>query len=181
MKGTLLLLGLIVASTYAQAAPFDTCPSKAYLFQSTPVQIYDVNLVTGSTTLLEDDTGLASGINSVGFDFTDRYIYGYDTTNKKIVRLGKDFQAETLSVSGLPTDHTFYVGDVYKEFVEHSSGGYVARYPSKAASVPLDKGTANINFNVSDSQGRLVVEIWFYDGSAPIQKIITSDYSSCVM
>ncbi|UTZ29231.1 LruC domain-containing protein [Vibrio campbellii] len=113
MKGTLLLLGLIVASTYAQAAPFDTCPSKAYLFQSTPVQIYGVNLVTGSTTLLEDDTGLASGINGVGFDFTDRYIYGYDTTNKKIVRLGKDFQAETLSVSGLPTDHTFYVGDVY--------------------------------------------------------------------
>lgn len=142
MKGTLLLLGLIVASTYAQAAPFDTCPSKAYLFQSTPVQIYDVNLVTGSTTLLEDDTGL---------------------------------------VSGLPTDHTFYVGDVYKEFVEHSSGGYVARYPSKTTSVPLDKGTANINFNVSDSQGRLVVEIWFYDGSAPIQRVITSGDSSWVM
>ncbi|NOI10948.1 LruC domain-containing protein [Vibrio alginolyticus] len=113
MKRTSLLLGSLIASAYAQAAPFDTCPSKAYLFQSTPVQIYGVNLVTGSTTLLEDDTGLASGINGVGFNFTDRYIYGYDTTNKKIVRLGQDFQAETLDVSGLPTDHTFYVGDVY--------------------------------------------------------------------
>lgn len=49
------------------------------------------------------------------------------------------------------------------------------------ASVPLDKGTANINFNVSDSQGRLVVEIWFYDGSAPIQRVITSGDSSWVM
>lgn len=113
MKRTSLLLGSLIASAYAQAAPFDTCPSKAYLFQSTPVQIYGVNLVTGSTTLLEDDTGLALGINGVGFNFTDRYIYGYDTTNKKIVRLGQDFQAETLNVSGLPTDHTFYVGDVY--------------------------------------------------------------------
>ncbi|TMX42879.1 LruC domain-containing protein [Vibrio rotiferianus] len=113
MKKMSLLLGPLLASAYAQAAPFDTCPSKAYLFQSAPVQIYGVNLVTGSTTLLEDDTGLASGINGVGFDFTDRYIYGYDTTNKKIVRLGKDFQAETLNVSGLPTDHTFFVGDVY--------------------------------------------------------------------
>ncbi len=72
MKGTLLLLGFMVASTHAQAAPFDTCPSKAYLFQSTPVQIYGVNLVTGSTTLLENNTGLASGINGVGFNFTDR-------------------------------------------------------------------------------------------------------------
>ncbi|UTZ38491.1 hypothetical protein HB763_17775 [Vibrio campbellii] len=70
---------------------------------------------------------------------------------------------------------------VYKECVEHSSGGYVAKYPSKVASVPLDKGTANINFNVSDSQGRLVVEIWFYDGSAPIQRVITSGDSSWVM
>ncbi len=56
--------------------------------------------------LLADDVGLASGINAVGFDFTDRYIYGYDTTNLKIVRLGKDFQAETLNVAGLPS-HTF--------------------------------------------------------------------------
>ena len=63
---------------------------------------------------------------------------------------------------------------VYKEFVEHSSGNYDARYPSKVASVPLNNGTANVDFNVSDSQGSLLVEIWFYDGSDPIQKVITS-------
>ncbi|KGR36827.1 lipoprotein [Vibrio campbellii] len=70
---------------------------------------------------------------------------------------------------------------VYKEFVENSSGSYDARYPSKVASVPLDKGTANIDFNVSDSQGSLLVEIWFYDGSDPIQKVITSGDNSWVM
>lgn len=112
MKRTSLLLGSLFASAYVSAAPFDTCPSKAYLFQSTPVQVYGVNLVTGSTKLLTDDVGLASGINGVGFNFTDRYIYGYDTTNLKIVRLGQDFQAETLNVQGLPS-HTFFVGDVY--------------------------------------------------------------------
>ncbi|MEZ9417883.1 LruC domain-containing protein, partial [Vibrio sp. 10N.286.49.E1] len=41
-------------------------------------------------------------------------IYGYDTTNKRLVRLGQDFQAEVINTSGLPTDHTFYVGDVYE-------------------------------------------------------------------
>ncbi|WP_261887103.1 LruC domain-containing protein [Vibrio pomeroyi] len=112
MRITTLSL-LLSAPLVANAAPFDTCPSKAYLFQSTPVQVWGVNLVTGSTTLLEDDTGMNANINGVGFDFEDRYIYGYDTTNKRLVRLGQDFQAEVINTSGLPTDHTFYVGDVY--------------------------------------------------------------------
>ncbi|TWD42582.1 LruC domain-containing protein [Vibrio crassostreae] len=112
MRITTLSL-LLSAPLVANAAPFDTCPSKAYLFQSTPVQVWGVNLVTGSTTLLEDDTGMNANINGVGFDFQDRYIYGYDTSNKRLVRLGQDFQAEVINTSGLPTDHTFYVGDVY--------------------------------------------------------------------
>lgn len=107
-------LAATLLATSVQAAPFDTCPSKAYLFQSTPVQVYGVNLVTGQTSLLQGDTGLNANINGVGFDFDGRYIYGYDTTNKRLVRLGGDFQAEILNTSGLPTDHTFYVGDVYE-------------------------------------------------------------------
>lgn len=109
--------GILLTLTYAanvHAGPFDSCPSKAYLFQSTPVQVYGVNLVTGSTTLLQGDTGMDVGINAVGFDFDNRYILGYDTTNKRIVRLGEDFQAEAINTSGLPTDHTFFVGDVYE-------------------------------------------------------------------
>ncbi|MGF1754694.1 LruC domain-containing protein [Vibrio makurazakiensis] len=104
---------LFLASLKVWAAPFDTCPSKAYLFQSTPVEVWGVNLVTGSTALLEDDTGMDVGINAVGFDFEDRYIYGYNTSDKQIVRLGKDFQAEVVNTIDLPTDHTFFVGDVY--------------------------------------------------------------------
>ncbi|WP_045407787.1 LruC domain-containing protein [Vibrio jasicida] len=114
MKRTSLLLGSLLVSAYVNAAPFDTCPSKAYLFQSTPTQVYGINLVTGSTTLLQGDTGISSNINAVGFDFTDRYIYGYDTTENRVVRLGQDFQAEILNVSGLlGTGNHFFVGDVY--------------------------------------------------------------------
>ncbi|MFA0718509.1 hypothetical protein AB4622_21150, partial [Vibrio splendidus] len=65
MRITTLSL-LLSAPLAANAAPFDTCPSKAYLFQSTPVQVWGVNLVTGSTTLLEDDTGMNANINGVG-------------------------------------------------------------------------------------------------------------------
>ncbi len=115
MTRQLIFLFLMLASATAKAMPFDTCPSKAYLFQSKPVQVYGVNLVTGQTTLLQSDTGINSNINGVGFDFDSRYIYGYDTTLKQIVRLGKDFQAETINTTGLPTGHTFYVGDVFEK------------------------------------------------------------------
>ncbi|ENM5771518.1 LruC domain-containing protein, partial [Vibrio mimicus] len=104
---------LTLVSVRTTAAPFETCPSKAYLFQASPVQVYGVNLVTGQTALLQSNTGLNGNINAVGFDFQDRYIYGYDTNNKRLVRLGSDFQVETLNTLGLPQDYTFFVGDVY--------------------------------------------------------------------
>ncbi|KKD60126.1 hypothetical protein RN22_12440 [Grimontia sp. AD028] len=113
MSRRAISLALALMSPVAYATPFDTCPSKAYLFQANPVQVYGVNLVTGDTSLLQSDTGLNANINGVGFNFEDRYIYGYDTSNKQIVRLGQDFQAEVLNVSDVPTDHTFFVGDVY--------------------------------------------------------------------
>lgn len=112
----LLLIFIILLPVRSLANPFDTCPSKAYLFQSSPVQVYGANLVTGNTTLLQSDTGLDANINGVGFDFESRYIFGYDTTNRSIVRLGKDFQAKTLNTTGLPTEHTFYVGDVFDQY-----------------------------------------------------------------
>ena len=70
---------------------------------------------------------------------------------------------------------------VYKDFKESGSGKYDAKYPSKVVSVPLNNGTANFDFNVSDSQGNLLVEIWFYDGSDPIQKVISSGDSNWIL
>ncbi|CAH0529976.1 LruC domain-containing protein [Vibrio hippocampi] len=104
---------LLFHSHLSQADPFDTCPEKAYLFQSNPVQVYGVNLATGTTNLLQGDTGLDANINGVGFDFDNRYLYGYDTSNRQLVRLNKEFKAQTLNTTGLPTGHTFYVGDVH--------------------------------------------------------------------
>lgn len=117
MKMTTLfgIAGLaFTSSTFAQ--PFATCPSKAFLFQSQPVQVYGVNLVTGNTTLLQANTGTSSNINAVGFDFDSRYIFGYDTTQKQIVRLGQDFISSPVATSGLPTAYTFYVGDVHNKY-----------------------------------------------------------------
>lgn len=113
MKSIFSAMVFFSSTVFAEA--FDTCPSEAYLFQSSPVQVYGVNLSTGNTTLLQSDTGLNGNINATGFDFASRYIFGYDTTNYAIVRLGKDFKAETINTVGLPQDYTFYVGDVFEQ------------------------------------------------------------------
>ncbi len=99
-------------SSQVNADPFDSCPSQAYLFQGDPTQVYGVNLATGAYSLLEDDTGLSANINAIGYNVTDNYIYGFDIKNLNIVRLGKDFQAQTLNVSNKPNLH-FAIGDVY--------------------------------------------------------------------
>ena len=147
---------LIFLVPFTFALPFDICPSQAYLFQSKPVKVYGVNLVTGLTVELEDDTGIGNAnINGVGFDFSDRYIYGYDTTNKRLVRLGKDFQAQTLKTKGLPKDHTFYVGDVYEHtyYLYRSGKGLF-----KVDLSPLDSNS-NAQLNVEKITSRANVQL----------------------
>ncbi len=112
-KITLAIGGLALISTHVYSAPFTNCPSKAYLFQGTPASIYGVNLVSGSSELLTNDVGTTSNVNGVGFNFTDRYIYGYATSDLQVVRMGADYQVEPLNVNGLPNGVNFYVGDVY--------------------------------------------------------------------
>ena len=108
------LLIFIFLSAGARAAPFSHCPSKAFLFQGKPVASYGVNLVTGSYGLIEDDPGINANVNGLGFNETDRYLYGFNTTHFQLVRLGSDFQIEPLNLSGLPEQTTFFVGDVAK-------------------------------------------------------------------
>ena len=70
---------------------------------------------------------------------------------------------------------------LYKQFEEDSSGNYKASYSSKVASIPLQDGKAVFEFNVSDSQGDLLAEIWFYDGTEPIKQVITAKDSNLTL
>jgi LruC domain-containing protein len=106
------ILCLLLFSGASKAEAFSTCPSKAFLFQGNPVASYGINLVTGNYDLIEDDPGINANINGLGFDEQDRYLYGFDTSNLQMVRMGSDFQVVTLNLSGLPAGTSFFVGDV---------------------------------------------------------------------
>ncbi|MFT6984551.1 MAG: LruC domain-containing protein [Psychromonas sp.] len=111
-----LILLLMPLSAAVDAAPFSTCPSKAFLFQGNPVSSYGVNLVTGNYELIQDNPGIEANVNGLGFDQQDRYLYGFNTTALQMVRMGNDFQVESLNLSGLPANISFYVGDVANHY-----------------------------------------------------------------
>lgn len=100
----------------ALAGPFTHCPSKAFLFQGNPVSSYGINLVTGNYALIEDNPGISANINGLGFNQQDRYLYGFNTTHFQLARMGSDFKVETLNLSGLPQNTTFFVGDVANHY-----------------------------------------------------------------
>lgn len=110
---TCLITAAGVLNINAYANPFINCPSKAFLFQGSPVAVYGLNLATGTYTVSQADTGISGNINAVGFDDVDRYLYGYNSTAKTIVQIDNNFKAQTLNVAGLPNNVTFYVGDTY--------------------------------------------------------------------
>ncbi len=152
---TCLLGSSAFLSVTAHASePFATCPSKAYLFQGNPVIVYGVNLVSGSNSILQDDTGMPGNINGLGFNDNDRYIYGFNTTSFQVVRLDNAFQATPLNVSGLPNNVTFYVGDVFNDtyyLYRKGTGFYridltsLAGNPSAQLAAELISPSANIN------------------------------------
>jgi len=116
VKGGMIITSvMLLALSYisrVDASPFSTCPSKAFLFQGSPVASYGVNLVTGNYQLIEDNPGINANINGLGFDEQDRYLYGFNTTHLQVVRMNSDYQVESLNVTGLPADTSFFVGDV---------------------------------------------------------------------
>ncbi len=106
-----LALVLSVLSLQVLSAPFNTCPSKAFLVQQSVAQMYGVNLVTGNYSLLSADLGTTDKINAFGFNFHDNYLYGWGYEWGTVVRIGSDYQAEPITIQNKP-ETNFYVGDV---------------------------------------------------------------------
>ncbi|KZN28518.1 hypothetical protein N480_10520 [Pseudoalteromonas luteoviolacea S2607] len=134
------LLGACVLSAGVSAAPFDTCPSKAFLVQGNTATMYGVNLVSGAYTTFAENVGTGNKLNGIGFSVHDRYIYGWDYSNKDIGRVGKDYVLEPIMTSGFP-DTNFYVGDV----AIHENAFYVYKKGSSLGlyRVSLDENSSD--------------------------------------
>ncbi|WP_261858134.1 LruC domain-containing protein [Photobacterium sanguinicancri] len=105
--------GVAATSPAFAVAPFNDCPTEAILFQGNPATVYAVDLSTGNYSTKQTDTGAGGTINAVGFNESDRYIYGWNKNSSTVTRINQAFKVENLTVlSGLP-DKNYFVGDVF--------------------------------------------------------------------
>ncbi|MFA1571219.1 hypothetical protein A152_0019600 [Vibrio tasmaniensis 1F-187] len=80
-----------------------------------------------------------------------------------------------IDISHISTDRSFV--SVYSRFTTRADSTYKPDYSSKVIGGPLDNGTFTSNFSAPLSEDILLIEIWFYDGQAPLQQVVASDGS----
>ncbi|WP_241904620.1 hypothetical protein [Vibrio tasmaniensis] len=80
-----------------------------------------------------------------------------------------------IDISHISTDRSFV--SVYSRFTTRTDLTYKPDYSSKVIGGPLDNGTFTSNFSAPLSEDILLIEIWFYDGQAPLQQVVASDGS----
>lgn len=137
-KASLLLLPIYSASV--QSAEFSSCPTQAFIVQKSTAELYGVNLATGSYEVLSSDMGTSSKINGMGFNVFDNYLYGWFYEEGTLARIGDDYQAEALEISG-DFSGNYYVGDVGL----HENKYYFFRpgFSHGLYSIPLDPSDPN--------------------------------------
>jgi LruC domain-containing protein len=121
---------LVLIPYTALSQPFDVCPSQAFLMQNSKAQLYGIDLVSAKPTILASalyfqDEENNEGINAVGFNYKDQYLYGFSKQSPaSVVRINNEYVMDRLTVTGLP-DTNFYIGDVQ---IVDGDGGQSATY-----------------------------------------------------
>lgn len=114
-----LLLCVCACLAYVPAASaqtaFGACPIEAYqtIKVGSSFDLYTVDVGTGVLTNQGTSAPL-QGINAIGFNESDRFIYGWNQTTKRIVRVGQNGVAAyvgTGSPAGM-SNFSAFVGDV---------------------------------------------------------------------
>lgn len=152
----------IIFSFSVHGAPFEECPTKAFIIQkpSSIPKMFGVDLGTGSYTILSSDMGSGAAFNGVGFSKHDSYIYGWDYSSSTLGKVGDDYQVVALDVSKdgpSASAGNFYVGDV----ALHANVWYGYRKNKGLFKIPLDgpeqyemtlvtDSQSNANYNITD-------------------------------
>ncbi len=112
---TAAVICLYCTGSQVSAEPFENCPSEAFLSQyiNGATHYKAVDLATGSISTLQTNDGLNSNsINGLAFNESDRHVYGFNMSNKTLVKFDNQFSATALPFKN-PPRNTFYVADIY--------------------------------------------------------------------
>lgn len=83
-----------------------------------------------------------------------------------------------IDISSISTDRSFVT--VYSRFSARDDSTLKPDYSSKVIAGSLNNGVFASNFSSPVNHDSLLVEIWFYDGQPPLQKVVSSSNSQIV-
>lgn len=83
-----------------------------------------------------------------------------------------------IDISSISTDRSFVT--VYSRFSARDDSTLKPDYSSKVIAGSLNNGVFASNFASPVNHDSLLVEIWFYDGQPPLQKVVSSSNSQIV-
>lgn len=95
------------------------------------------------------------------------------------------FSYDSVSMQNVDIDITRYSTgrgylSIYSVFSLNSDGTYRADYNSRITSANVENGLASLTYPLADSQYYMLAEIYFYDGTTPIQTRLNNEQSSWI-
>ena len=106
--------------------------ARTYLFQTNKADIWTIDLLTGESWLLVDDSWNGE-VNAVGFNIIDGSLWGYPRSNpgSHLVRYDGNFKGQLIPIVNLPVDD-YFVGDI------NSSGIMILKHNRKQEAQMID-------------------------------------------
>ena len=78
-----------------------------------------------------------------------------------------------IDISHISTNRSFV--SVYSRYSERSDATFKPDYSSRLLAGSLNNGQFNSSFTAPISEENILIEIWFYDGQAPLQQVVSSN------
>ncbi|NTS76181.1 LruC domain-containing protein [Catenovulum sp. SM1970] len=111
---------LIFQAFSLQSAPFDDCPTEAFLIQKpeNTAKTFGIDLSLGKSIELSENMNNQNGkaLNGVGFSDHDDYMYGWYHHTNSLARVGNDYQIESMTLNKVDSNSQnasgFYAGDI---------------------------------------------------------------------
>ncbi|KAB0300910.1 hypothetical protein F2Z80_17625 [Vibrio fortis] len=77
-----------------------------------------------------------------------------------------------IDISHISKNRSFV--SVYSRYSERSDATFKPDYSSRLLAGSLNNGQFNSSFTAPISEENILIEIWFYDGQAPLQQVVSS-------
>jgi large repetitive protein len=100
-----------ITITITPSGPSFNCSEKGFLIQDSPSKLYELNLITGVSTIVMNPVSGSSEFNGLAYNPKDGFLYAKKLGANELIRIAADYSTATVTIAGLPLGGRV-VGDI---------------------------------------------------------------------